>query len=216
MTDKDKRRRKEINQKLQAIYDKLPTVDCKGLCADNCTAVGFEAAETFNVEDAGLTLPVLHMQDWTVRCSWLDQDTDRCTHHKHRPLICRMYGVTTSEVDIYCKYGCKITGKPINPRMLTDLMREVRGLHPTAVYLNAAQIDPFMVKNRLQGHPYWWIGNEEARSKKWDRRYVLGDPDCSQCNDPDNLPSHYGSITCESGSIASGGTRSHCTCDFCF
>jgi hypothetical protein len=29
-------------------------------------------------------------------------------------------------------------------------------------------------------------------------------------------PSHNGSPNCESGSIASGGNRSHCSCDTCF
>jgi len=29
-------------------------------------------------------------------------------------------------------------------------------------------------------------------------------------------PSHEGSRMCKSGSIASGGTRSHCSCDYCF
>lgn len=29
-------------------------------------------------------------------------------------------------------------------------------------------------------------------------------------------PSHMGSSRCESGSLASGGIRSHCTCDSCF
>ena len=29
-------------------------------------------------------------------------------------------------------------------------------------------------------------------------------------------PSHNGSRNCESGSIESGGKRSHCTCDTCF
>ena len=29
-------------------------------------------------------------------------------------------------------------------------------------------------------------------------------------------PSHNGSRMCKSGSIASGGTRAHCACDFCF
>ena len=29
-------------------------------------------------------------------------------------------------------------------------------------------------------------------------------------------PSHAGSARCKSGSIASGGNRSHCTCDTCF
>lgn len=29
-------------------------------------------------------------------------------------------------------------------------------------------------------------------------------------------PSHEGSRMCKSGSIASGGTRSHCSCDYCY
>jgi hypothetical protein len=29
-------------------------------------------------------------------------------------------------------------------------------------------------------------------------------------------PSHFGSQFCESGSLESGGTKSHCTCDWCF
>lgn len=29
-------------------------------------------------------------------------------------------------------------------------------------------------------------------------------------------PSHDGSPRCESGSLASGGTHAHCTCDTCF
>ncbi len=29
-------------------------------------------------------------------------------------------------------------------------------------------------------------------------------------------PRHDGSTLCESGSIASGGERSHCSCDTCF
>lgn len=41
-------------------------------------------------------------------------------------------------------------------------------------------------------------------------------PGCELCADPTYLPSHRGSVGCESGSIASGGTRSHCTCDRCF
>jgi hypothetical protein len=30
------------------------------------------------------------------------------------------------------------------------------------------------------------------------------------------MPSHAGSRMCESGSLASGGDRTHCTCDTCF
>ena len=49
---------------------------------------------------------------------------------------------------------------------------------------------------------------------------LLGnDPDCETCRKALRggiSPSHNGSKHCESGSIASGGSRAHCTCDFCF
>ena len=39
---------------------------------------------------------------------------------------------------------------------------------------------------------------------------------CSGCHQDGMYPSHNGSKMCESGSIASGGTKDHCTCDICF
>jgi len=41
--------------------------------------------------------------------------------------------------------------------------------------------------------------------------------ECPTCAEPgEHKPSHEGSSACESGSIASGGTRAHCTCDRCW
>jgi hypothetical protein len=40
-------------------------------------------------------------------------------------------------------------------------------------------------------------------------------PRCMLCQDGKG-PSHDGSKLCRSGSIASGGTRPHCSCDICF
>lgn len=41
---------------------------------------------------------------------------------------------------------------------------------------------------------------------------------CNTCRTYANQmhPSHAGSSQCESGSLASGGNRTHCTCDACF
>lgn len=38
---------------------------------------------------------------------------------------------------------------------------------------------------------------------------------CTSCAKSE-IVSHEGSPLCESGSLASGGHRSHCTCDVCF
>ncbi len=40
--------------------------------------------------------------------------------------------------------------------------------------------------------------------------------DCPSCKNTGMQPSHTGSRRCESGSIASGGLKSHCSCDSCF
>lgn len=45
--------------------------------------------------------------------------------------------------------------------------------------------------------------------------------ECQECKDIRDKyrgfgPRHEGSRSCESGSIASGGTKTHCTCDTCF
>ena len=39
---------------------------------------------------------------------------------------------------------------------------------------------------------------------------------CSQCHKGGMMPPHFGSVNCKSGSIASGGTKQHCSCDICF
>lgn len=38
----------------------------------------------------------------------------------------------------------------------------------------------------------------------------------SRLNDRGMEPSHAGTERCESGSLASGGNRTHCSCDVCF
>jgi len=39
---------------------------------------------------------------------------------------------------------------------------------------------------------------------------------CPTCQKQEFGPSHDGSSRCESGSVASGGNKSHCSCDVCF
>ena len=54
--------------------------------------------------------------------------------------------------------------------------------------------------------------------------HIAGIAGCSQCKTCNDIrethkgfgPSHNGSTMCKSGSIASGGKNSHCTCDMCF
>lgn len=72
----------------------------------------------------------------------------------------------------------------------------------------------------------WCLGQESAARHDFDHpnnhaaaKHVYTPTDCRSCVEraTDSFaPSHDGSSRCESGSIASGGTRSHCSCDVCF
>jgi hypothetical protein len=61
-----------------------------------------------------------------------------------------------------------------------------------------------------------WVGMEIASAIK-----ILFEREKTECKTCQEIaggfgPSHNGSPNCESGSIASGGNKSHCSCDTCF
>ena len=61
----------------------------------------------------------------------------------------------------------------------------------------------------------------DAKNEWIDREALIaaGVPGCEACLEgADNNfgPPHDGSTSCESGSIASGGTEAHCVCHVCF
>ncbi len=65
----------------------------------------------------------------------------------------------------------------------------------------------------------WAIGSRNPflqQSIYWD---WFEEKDCKECRAlliEGFGPSHSGSARCQSGSLASGGHRAHCTCDTCF
>lgn len=64
-----------------------------------------------------------------------------------------------------------------------------------------------------------WIGPHDARIMRGDDPVPWAVYSCSGCAPfiaGGLAPSHRGSRNCESGSLASGGTIAHCTCDVCF
>lgn len=64
---------------------------------------------------------------------------------------------------------------------------------------------------------YSHVTQEVKRTDRATERKAAPLPKCAACLPPGVFgPSHDGSPRCESGSIASGGKRAHCTCDVCF
>lgn len=88
------------DQELQALYDRLPNIDCQGLCHDSCGPIHSSLRERTRVERAaGRELTC----GFGPSCSMLTA-TRRCSVYEIRPLICRLWGLTRS---MKCPYGCK-------------------------------------------------------------------------------------------------------------
>ena len=98
---------RSVRQRLAAVYATLPTVDCAGLCAYSCTTFPVPRAEAREIlrrtrVEIGLSP---QRRTPTESCPLLTDDR-RCGAYDIRPLICRLWGITTGMI---CSHGCQPT-----------------------------------------------------------------------------------------------------------
>lgn len=92
---------------MRALYEQVPAIECKGLCADSCGPI-----EMSNIERATLRRIGVEITDRDAALKQLKQTGDfdcdalvegRCSVYADRPMICRLWGVTEA---LRCPYGC--------------------------------------------------------------------------------------------------------------
>jgi len=119
-------------KKLEAIYKKIPDIDCKGLCYESCTIVPAAKIEIkraksrmggknpFNPIAAikGLQEKVPHVPS----CAALKDK--KCSIYTARPAICRLYGVADG---LDCPFGCQ-PKKKISKQEAYAIVRETEAL----------------------------------------------------------------------------------------
>lgn len=77
--------------------------------------------------------------------------------------------------------------------------------------------DCFVVGQQIDGRTFRVIGENGPVDLAF--LNPRGEESCRTCQDMSEAgmhPSHNGSKHCESGSVASGGANTHCSCDRCF
>jgi uncharacterized protein len=119
---------RRVRERLAAIYARLPSVECRGLCAEACTAIDMSVRERLDLEGAaGHPCQV----DGQGKCNMLANG--RCTQYELRPLICRMWGAVES---MPCPHGCQADPAPMPDKeafaLLADAMQV--GGAPAGVY----------------------------------------------------------------------------------
>jgi Fe-S-cluster containining protein len=120
------RKRKPTNreQRLAAIYARIPTIQCRGLCQDACGPIAMTALEAAQMEQAhGGPLPPFAPSQL---CCPLLNAAGRCTVYAARPLICRLWGVVER---MPCEHGCR-PSRPLSDMEAYLLMQQIRDLAP--------------------------------------------------------------------------------------
>lgn len=98
-------------KKLLAVYEKIPSIECKGLCHESCTIAPAAKVEVKRVRDAIGASPFNHAE--TLRKIKYSNDIDvpsckalkagRCSIYRFRPTICRLFGAAKG---LECPFGC--------------------------------------------------------------------------------------------------------------
>lgn len=120
------RRRSDIDRELNALYDQVPELDCKGHCHHSCGPIKMSARERQRLAQAGhkvsdyQTMLAKAQADPAhaaehLTCNLLDPDTRKCRAYELRPMICRVWGSSDA---LPCPYGCQ--PKDEQPRLSED------------------------------------------------------------------------------------------------
>lgn len=103
---------------LEAIYKRVPAIECKGLCHLSCGPISMGAFEAKRIEKKVHALPVVNEN---LSCSMLKDG--RCSVYAIRPLICRLYGVSEG---MRCPFGCvpqNVLSRPEAYDLLEEALR---------------------------------------------------------------------------------------------
>jgi len=90
-------------RELKGLYDQVPDVGCKGLCAESCGSVAMAPVEQRRIAGYGVRLPL--MAAFTDSCPALV--AGRCSVYEVRPMVCRLWGAVEG---MPCPYGCAPAG----------------------------------------------------------------------------------------------------------
>jgi Fe-S-cluster containining protein len=134
-------RRSDIDAQLDALYARLPVIDCAGLCAESCGPIDMTFRERARIREHGqrITEPEKALARPGFRCDALTA-AGRCGVYDVRPLICRLWGVTEN---MRCPWGCQPHPRHLTAVEANQLMTEAMliGGHPAIGTHTAAEVE---------------------------------------------------------------------------
>lgn len=123
--------RKRDLAKLEALYKRIPKVDCQGLCYQSCTLIPAAPIEIKRAKDRLHYNPFQPLKDAmkieiTKKipvCKALKDN--RCSIYHIRPAICRLYAAAEG---LDCPFGCNAGDKILSKKEAYDLIKEIEAI----------------------------------------------------------------------------------------
>ncbi len=118
-------------QRLQAIYDRIPKIECKKLCQEVCGVIPVNRLELKRMQaatDIDLYAHAQHSDKDKSLLFDLQKETcpalvdGMCSVYEVRPLICRLFGAVP---EMRCPHGC-IPERWLTHEEAMDIFREIK------------------------------------------------------------------------------------------
>jgi hypothetical protein len=105
---------------LEELYAALPSLECRGKCAESCTPIDMSDVERARIQQAhGIRIPPRHETagpSCPALTSW-----GTCQVYTVRPMICRLWGIADS---MRCPHGCRPATRWMPDQETMDLLLE--------------------------------------------------------------------------------------------
>ena len=113
---------RRLDERLDALYEQIPAIRCRGLCSESCGPIQMSAREKVRIEKA--SVKALGCDE---HCSMLVGG--RCSVYDVRPMVCRLWGVVEA---MPCPFGCVPEGGRLSNEEGMRLMKAAvdAGGHP--------------------------------------------------------------------------------------
>jgi|SRR5271170_2180362 len=117
--------------KLEALYKKIPKVECKGLCHQSCTVIPVADIEMKRAKER------LHYNPFKPATKAMEIKTtgkipsckalkdNRCSIYHIRPALCRLYAAAEG---LDCPFGCKPDSKKLSKQEAYQLIRDIEAI----------------------------------------------------------------------------------------
>lgn len=90
----------EATEQLDALYEELPTVACKGKCQESCGPIYMSRVEWERIKVRLGWVP----KGKSLTCPMLHRASGQCRVYDIRPMLCRLWGIVDT---MPCKWGCQ-------------------------------------------------------------------------------------------------------------